>query len=421
MKKFIVAIIAALTVFACVLGGCVTLEGQNGRDLSIYDIYAAVNEARREQGLEELDFLEFVSEYLSYDGTQLSEAANLKTVMNRSLLSTVGIISGFQVGRDVEYAAGSGVIVDLDRTAGNALILTNCHVVYSDESSHPLATEVYVYLYGNDDITTAYGIEAEIVGASVNYDLALIKIEHSTELSRSGAIEAAFAPEEEVYAGASVYAVGNPEYAGLSVTVGIISRESEIVSLNLSDRFPDAESLFNDYRVIRTDAAINGGNSGGGLFDSSGRLVGIVNSKDSGAEGMGYALAGSYAKRIWKLFADGYGYVRSNGTFGLERAVFAVPYTYTSISYFDSAENVAKIEDRIIVSSNSGEFKSGDKITRLRILNGDKVVEDVNITRHFMLDDVILSARRGYVLEYTVERGDAQVVLNVTPQFVNCA
>ena len=78
MKKIIKTFTAAATVVALsctlLLAGCTVslgADGRDGQDVSIYDIFDQTNAARREEGLEELTFLEFVSEYLSYDSEEL--------------------------------------------------------------------------------------------------------------------------------------------------------------------------------------------------------------------------------------------------------------------------------------------------------------------------------------------------------------
>ncbi len=433
MKKFLLAIAASVVAVCAAFSGCVTVQGadgKDGRDLTINDVYEQVNAERVANGQSELSFLDFVKEYLSFDATAVSDAAQLQTAINRSLFSSVSLIASFTSRGSVKSYAGAGVIVDIDKTNGNAYILTNCHVVYSDNKDTTLATDVKAYLYGNDSYLNLankqgdYGMQAKIVGASVTYDLALLKIENSDIIKNSDARAAVFAEEEEVYPGQPVFIIGDPEGDGMSVCSGIVSTESEVVSLNLSDRYPSNSAFYNDYRVIRTDAAVNGGNSGGGLFDSSGRLVGIINSKleSSSIDNIGYALAGSYARRIFKLFMDGYGNA-VNDTLHLTRAVNDLNYSYTSTVSLDKTTGIARISDKVIIQKSLGSFtddgglRVGDVVQRIRVLDGDTVVEDVPVTRYFNLDDVILSARAGYKIEYTVKRGDTDVTVLLTPTF----
>lgn len=432
MKKLLFSFILTAVLALSMLCGCYSsaggVDGRDGQDLSIYELYEAANAAREEEGLEQLSFLDFLSEYLHYDFTY-SEEDSAQSIMNRSLMSCVAILCGFKynsggwsISTKTQYYVGSGVIVELDKSAGDAYILTNCHVVYDDESINSYAQEIYIYLYGNDDITDSSNpLPAKIVGASSTYDLALLKIENSSVIKNSEVAAASFSQNEEVYVGENVYAIGNPEGAGISLTRGIICRESETISINLSSVYADNDKYANDYRVIRTDAAVNGGNSGGGLFGSDGKLVGIINSKvvSDEIDNMGYALAGSYVKRIWPLMRDGYSSRTDN--FGLRRAILPVAYSYTSSSYFDNEKNLAVIVDKVCATESSGGIQNGDIFKNVRIEDKEgQVVEDMPITRYFNLSDVLLSARDDYKIIYTVLRDGKEEKIETSPTFASC-
>lgn len=427
MKKFICAVLAATVIFACALSGCGLMrggaDGIDGQDLNIYDIYEAANAARREEGKEQLDFLEFLQEYLHYD-FEYSED-NMQEAINRSLLSSVALYTGFHyIGKEDEYYAGAGVIVNIDNEAGNAYILTNCHVVL-DLNAYPRTPfNIFVLLYGND---SDYAIANEnyialtgedIVAYSISYDLALLKVTDSDIIKHSYARAAVFAESENVYVGEKVYTIGNPAGYGISVTTGIISKESENVSVD----FAQGTGAENDYRVLRTDAGTNSGNSGGALYDSSGRIVGIVNAKDpyTENENMGYALCGSYVKRIWELMRDGY---TVNGNSGIRCSVFPGSYTYTSKAYFNNQTNRTEIVDTVTVAiaNTNSKLKMGDVIKHIKITDasGNTTVEDMDITRFYNVDDVLISARDGYKIIYTVKRGDDTINVESSPVFRN--
>lgn len=432
MKKFLCAFLAAVTAAATAMCGCSfanSKAGRDGRDLDIYEIYEAANTERGKEGLPSLSFSEFLKEYLAGIDVSTSDDVNIRASVNRSLLSCVAVLSGFSYRRglysDTAWFAGSGVMVEADKTTGEAYILTNCHVVYCDVTdgttvaddridNAAYAKSVYVSFYGDDDLNIQNDFPAEIVASSETYDLALLKI--TSPLIVSGDFRAAeFCEGEEVYVGERVYAVGNPEGDGFSVTEGIISRESEVIELSPLSGGQDIS-----YRVIRTDAAINGGNSGGGLFDASGRLLGIVNSKMTGEEvdNMGYVLAGSYCKRLWKLFADGYG---AAGEPGVTRAVFNVPVTVSSDTRYDTALSVTKITDTVTVSMTYGGFMAGDVIERIKITDASGgTVEDMEILRSFNIDDALLSAREGYFVEYTVKRSGNSITVRTSPEMEQC-
>ncbi len=378
----------------------------------------------------------------------------LQAAVNHSLMSGVSILTQFSYTERATYGyssraimqqydlvyTGSGVIVELDKQKGDAYVITNCHVVYSDTSDNVIADKVNLYLYGQDasevnytvtgryctyrgydvygsngkqlidyDIVEDdnYRIDATVVAASVAYDIALLKVTGSEVLKNSDARVAEFAESDNVYAGQQVYAIGNPEGEGASATVGIISKTGEEVDLSLSDN-EYAETR--KYRVIRTDAAINGGNSGGGLYNAEGKLVGIVNSKTVSEEvdNMGYALPASNVKRLWLLMKDNQVLAGiSNYQTGVRHAKLPVSYEITATSSYLSP-NGAEVVETISVVGNGGEFLSGDVIKHIKVENASGEVAlygETDVNRIGNIVDVILTARVGYTVTVTVQRG----------------
>ena len=154
--------------------------------------------------------------------------------------------------------AGSGVIVSKD-----GYIATNYHVIQG-------ANKVEVTLHNGDTYA------ARIIGSDPANDIAVIKID-AKDLST-----VTIGDSSTVDVGDLAVAIGNPlGQLGGTATTGIISA---------LDRTLDVEGT--TLTLLQTDAAINGGNSGGGLFNSKGELIGIVESKASavGVEGLAFAL-----------------------------------------------------------------------------------------------------------------------------------
>ncbi len=154
--------------------------------------------------------------------------------------------------------AGSGVIVKED-----GYIATNYHVIQG-------ATKVQVTLHNGEQYS------ARIVGSDPSNDVAVIKID-AKDLTT-----ATVGDSSTVEVGDLAVAIGNPlGQLGGTATSGIISA---------LDRTLNVEGT--TLTLLQTDAAINGGNSGGGLFNSKGELIGIVESKASavGVEGLAFAL-----------------------------------------------------------------------------------------------------------------------------------
>lgn len=441
MKKIIsliVCICIAAMAFFC---GCFDLGGKSGRDgrdgldgqdVSIYEIYEA---AKTVPGNENLTLDEFLKKYLSYSQSELSDLVNKQKVINRSLMSSCSILSRFSYNssstRNKVYM-GSGVFLWVDKAVGDAYVVTNCHVVYDDSSREVFCDDVRLYLYGqdvkginftydgygniaNDD---NYAIHARVMAASVTYDIALLRVKGSEVIKNNEIIAASFCAAEDVHVGEFVYAVGNASGEGVSAAEGIISKDSEYISLNLSDV---SSTSSKSYRVMRTSAAINHGNSGGGLFNASGELVAIVNSKDdeSDVDNMGYALPASNVKRLLKLMYDNYA---ENGGFteGISRPMLNVETTIIdSYAKYDNDTGLAEIYETVQVSSVNGmpaikNLKVGDEIRALKITDSNGTVkESIKVTRRHHIGDVMLSARGGDTLTVTVKRGDEEVDVNI--------
>lgn len=166
-------------------------------------------------------------------------------------------------GSYVSSGAGSGVIISSD-----GYILTCAHVIDG-------ADTITVTLYDG----TEY--DAEVVGSDTADDIAVVKID-ATDLTA-----AVIGDSDEASVGETVYADGNPggTLAG-TITEGIVSALNREITVQLDS----GETI--TLNVIQTSAAVSPGNSGGGLFNDQGELIGIVNAKssDTSDEGLGFAI-----------------------------------------------------------------------------------------------------------------------------------
>ncbi len=242
----------------------------------------------------------------TYQITIEGEGGNV-TAASKGLLSAVSVTCNFKMNYSSTFGpqfsssvrefstVGSGVIYSIDKERGDAYIITNYHVVYDGRANtyNHISNDIYVELYGQE--AGGYEIRAEYVGGSMKYDLAVLKVTGSRILAESNAVAVAFADSSEVAVLDTAIAIGNPESGGLSVTVGHVNVDSEYITIEGADGTTSIE-----LRVMRIDTAVNHGNSGGGLFDSQGRLIGIVNAKmsDSAVENIGYAIPADLVRYV---------------------------------------------------------------------------------------------------------------------------
>ena len=190
--------------------------------------------------------------------TKTADANVIKTIMDSVVcIKTTATVNTFYGPMNAD-GAGSGVIISED-----GYIVTCAHVIDN-------ASKIEV----QDSNDRVY--EAALIASSNKVDLALLKID------AEGLTPASLGDSDTYSAGDQIYVVGNPlGNFVLSVSQGIISGV---------DRQANIDG--NLMRLTQVDAAVNPGNSGGGLFDSQGNLIGIVNAKNTGidVEGMGFAI-----------------------------------------------------------------------------------------------------------------------------------
>ena len=292
---------------------------------------------------------------------------------------------------------GSGFVV-----SPQGYILTNSHVITTagDTPVAQPADSVFIEFQDRDRA------EAKIVGWDVFDDVGLVKVDPSAHplapvpLGNSAA----------VVVGEPVAAIGSPFGNENSLAVGVVSAVHRSVD--------SLTSSFNLVDAIQTDAPINHGNSGGPLFDARGRVIGInaqINSTSGEAEGVGFAVPINSAKRsMQQLIANGtvsYAYVGVETTdltpalarrfgYGVQRGAVV-----TDVLDGSPAAKSGLRPGRKTASAFGVDFpRSGDVIVSI---NGRRVTGSEDIAR------IVTSLRPSQVARFTVERGDARLVLPV--------
>ena len=273
----------------------------------------------------------------------------------------------------VESGAGSGVIISSD-----GYILTCAHVV--DGASTITVT------IGDKDYT------ATLVGEDTTSDIAVIKID------ADGLTPATVGNSDSLKVGQSVMAVGNPlgELGG-TVTGGMISALNRSVTIQGS-------SSVNTMSLIQMDASVSPGNSGGGLFNMNGELIGIVNAKSSSsdAEGLGFAIPINDAIKVAQELLEN-GYVTGRPYLGI--TYLAVEDAQTAAQLGVNAYGVYVVE---VVKGGPAEkagLQAGDRIVS---------VDGTEIASKDDLGTLMQKHAAGDTLSITIAREGQMQTVNVT-------
>lgn len=308
--------------------------------------------------------------------TDASSADGLVGVINAITPSVVEITTeqmvttsyGFWGGQQVVSGAGSGVIFTAD-----GYIITNAHVVEG-------AQQITVKL--NDGTT----YNATLVGSDSQSDIAVIKID------ATGLTPAVLGDSDTIAIGETAIAVGNPSNLGVTSTDGIISALNRSVTVE-----------GNIMNLIQTSAAISPGNSGGGLFNSKGELIGIVNAKnaDENAEGLGFAIPINTAKAVTQDLIEN-GYVTGRPALGI--TVVSITDAQTAMQYGVSTLG-AYVQS---VSEGSGAANAGMKV-------GDRIVSvgTKTVTTATDVTNALQDYTAGDTVQVQVDRGGELITLNV--------
>lgn len=265
---------------------------------------------------------------------------------------------------------GSGFIVDSD-----GYIITNDHVVSGSD-------EIYIKLLDNTEVP------ARIIGTDPKTDLALLKIKVEKKLPA-----VSFADSSKVRVGDVVIAIGNPLGFGGTVTTGIISSKGRDLGLN-------QDELVDDF--LQTDAAINTGNSGGPLYDISGKVVGINTSVpdiNGGTNiGIGFAIPANTVIDIMKQLKEKGKISRGRLDIGIQE----VTQELADALSLKEASGVLVVNVKPDGTGDKAGLKQGDLITKY---NGEPVLNSRKL-QLFVADSHI-----GDKVKLTVIRNNKTVIL----------
>lgn len=305
----------------------------------------------------------------TYSNTQYSSLKEgISKAYNTVVEVTSDATSSFFGQQYESISMGSGVIVSAD-----GYIITNEHVIDG-------ATTITV-----EDVN-GNTYDATLIGSDSKTDIAVLKID------AENLTYAEIADSDSLEIGDDAIVIGNPLGTGISVTNGIISALNKEVTI-------ENETMY----LIQTNAAVNKGNSGGGLFDINGNLIGIVNAKSSSTsssvsvEGLGYAIPSNTVINIANDIIDN-GYVRNRATLGV---------TITEISQ-DTAGFPKGVYITSIVEGGAADDAGLQTYDRIVALDGKKV------NSYSELSAILNSMSIGDNTTITVIRNNEELTLDIT-------
>ena len=273
----------------------------------------------------------------------------------------------------VESGAGSGVIISSD-----GYILTCAHVVSG-------ASQITVTV-GDTDYT------ATVVGEDDTSDVAVLKID------ATGLTPATVGDSDGLAVGDNVLAVGNPlgELGG-TVTSGIVSALNRSVTIQ-------GTSSTNTMSLVQMDASVSPGNSGGGLFNMNGELIGLVNAKSSSsdAEGLGFAIPINDAIKVAQDLLEN-GYVSGRPYMGI--TYLAVTDAQTAAQLNVSAYGVYVVDVAQGGPADKAGLKAGDRIVS---------IDGTEIAQRDDLGTLIQQHTAGDTLSITVARDGQMQTVSLT-------
>lgn len=256
---------------AAVIGGMIAIGGYKSLEQEV-PAYNSIQD-RQTELMQQVSHNYSETVPVNLDFTGVAKKATNSVVYIQSKYASTRSQDAFHFGQVMpSMASGSGVIISDD-----GYIVTNNHVVED-------ATNVEVTLEDNRSYT------AKIIGTDPTTDLALIKInEENLDFLPYG-------DSDDVTVGQWVLAVGNPYDLTSTVTAGIVSAKARNIGI-----LRDAVNNLQIESFIQTDAAVNPGNSGGALINTSGQLIGInsaIASRTGSYTGYSFAIPVNLVKKV---------------------------------------------------------------------------------------------------------------------------
>jgi len=375
------------------------VDGEDGEDLTIDAIWETYKE---KTGNDSLSLVDFIENYVTYNVTNeyITNNYNITTAESTAIVAKcIQSAVAIEVSQSSGTSCGSGVIFKID--GDNVYILTNYHVTDGRKSD---TGSMIAYMYGSN-----YGFSVSYVGGAISKDLAVVVGSKST-MTSYGLSFSATTFADGYYVGQTALAVGNTKGMGINATKGIVGLESETISYS-----PDDNASY-DFRCLRMDTPIYGGNSGGGLFNSDGELIGVtcaglsitqrvgISTISIDCDNINYAIPVSVVKSVVNSIIDNGGTAKT-ATLNVINKTSTDKAGVTVQRYYES-EGYVRVEarDGVVLSSsntlsNNLGLSTGDKITEI-IIDGTSY----EIYIDYCVTDALINVRNGSTIQVKYTR-----------------
>ena len=288
-------------------------------------------------------------------------------------------------------------------SGGKTYIITNHHVIEDENLADKISQEIYIFPFG-----AKYGLTATCIGASESIDVAILMVDTQALLELN---EYCYAPAiaEDRVLGDTAIAVGNPENQGMTITSGRVSLEYKYIGV---------EDSSYDRVVFGLDTPINSGNSGGGIFNLNGELIGIADAKmiefidtennsTDNLDNMGYALPIELVEALAENILDQY---NTNPTYTQAKKIkLGITIEVIDSHAVKDAKGITKTTTDVSIKSISTTdlaytkfgLRQNDILNEI-IINGTSY--PVNYI--FDFDTYLLYVRAGDTVKFKYTRGD---------------
>lgn len=310
-----------------------------------------------------------------------------------NVINSAVIIHSSITNNDEYINTGSGVIYSMDKsTGGKTYIITNHHVVADELTASGLADTITVFPFGSN-----LSLTATCIGSSESIDIAVLAVDTQTLLTLN---QYCYVPDIAEYRvlGDTAIAVGNPNSQGLTITSGR-------VSLNYTYKYFDDEE--SERLVFGLDTPLNPGNSGGGIFNLDGQLIGIVEGGAPNLDNIAYAIPIELVESLVENIIDQYDTVQ---TYSKAKKILL---GFKASNLNSRAEKDANGISKSVIDFTITEIGStGLAYTKFNLRQNDILNEIIingnsfKIDQTYNLDVYLLYIRAGDTVKFKYTRGE---------------